>query len=204
MKSFKINALVAFLLLISASCTKERLYVSEVENVIPFNNYPGFCYNGYWDSGYGELSIDCGGPCAPCQALVPTCVVDDNSFLIGTTSKIPNSGVAEVITTTGGDRYKMSGTVVGGGSYTIIFGTDSPVDYTYYTITNTSNQNNMESDEVLVTVAPSGMFLNACIEGKVYFRQDGGDIYATICDAVAWSSGMSAQGYSIKGHVTCQ
>jgi hypothetical protein len=200
----KITTILVLALLIVTSCTKERTYVSQVDNVIPFNTYPSHCYDGYFDASIGELSIDCGGPCAPCQALEPSCVVANNTFQIGSTVKTPNTGVAEVITTTGDARYKLSGTIVGGGSYTIILGTDSPVDYNYYTITSMANQNNMESNQALVNVAPSGMFLNSCIEGKVFFRREGANVYATICEGTAWSSGMSAQGYSVKGHITCQ
>jgi hypothetical protein len=202
------NLKIAFsfigIMMISLSCTKERTYVRQVDNVIPYNNYPDHCFNGYQDVNFGELSVDCGGPCMPCGTLTPTCVVANNTFEIGSTTKTPNEGTVSSLTTTGGTRFQMTGTIVGGGNYSIILGDETPVAYQFYTITSTSNQNNMSANQALVSITPSGMFLNNCIEGKVYFRQEGGYTYATICEATAWSSGFSPQGYSIKGHITCQ
>jgi len=203
MKIIKTNLLILTILSIGLSCQKNRNLVSEVDRVVPYSNAPSHCYDGYWDEDLGEVFIDCGGTCPSCSAATPSCLVANNTFVIGSTTKIPNSGTTSIIQTTTTPKFRMTGTIVGGGTYEIIFGSDEPFDYTYYTISS-NTQNNLEEDEVKVTVTPSGMNLNSCIDGTVYFSKIGTTYYATICDATAWSTGWTPQGYSVTGNVNCQ
>jgi len=191
--SYLITIIVISILLNFTSCSKKN------ENL---DEYPYHCTNGQWDQDLGELFYDCGGPCSPCQAVTPNCSTVDNQFLIGTNQKTANLGTIQVNSS---NKFTMSGSIVGGGNYEIIFGSAEPVNYRTYTINDNVNLNNLGAFEAIVKIEPSGMNLYPCESGSVFFNKIGNQYFATICEGSVWSGGLfTTQNYTIKGKVICE
>ncbi|MCT4580977.1 MAG: hypothetical protein N4A35_06125 [Flavobacteriales bacterium] len=77
--------ILAFALLLIGCKKNDRAFVSENDQLIPYDETPAHCYNNTLDDG--ELDIDCGGECPVCNEATPTCTLDLNTALVSNNPK---------------------------------------------------------------------------------------------------------------------
>lgn len=172
------------------SC-KRKQDLRELDSNQILAKYPVTCYNGMHDSS--EVGIDCGGPCAPCNVITPSCTPLTNSLKVGAT----NYSTTGSSCTASGSEYNMIGSY-SGGSYTISLGNSTPDQSIAYTIT-TSVPGSNEATVHLNDSWLGGMDLST---GSVYISLVSGSYVATICNGSTYSW-VSLQTVTVSGKVTC-
>ena len=156
---------------------------------------PVTCYNGVKDGD--ESYVDCGGSCIPCNFPVAPCSPSNNTLKIGNTNYTTSSSFCGNY---GGSNYEFSGTLSGGGNYTIKLGVANPDLTTSYTIRPYSGITNKEAYVSIVTFFNYGSF--DLSSGTVYITQVAGKYYATICGASGYST-LTSQNQNVEAMVSC-
>jgi hypothetical protein len=185
---------IALLLLITMSFVscKRKQDIRDLESGETLAQYPVQCYNGIQDST--ESGVDCGGPCAPCNVVTPSCTPLANSMKIGTstsTASVSSCGL-------NGSNYEISGSY-SGGSFTITLGSAAPDLSISYSIISSSI---LHANEAEVYVNDSWYGSLSPNSGTLYMTKTGNKYTAIICGASAYSW-VTSQSYTITGKVTC-
>lgn len=154
--------------------------------------YPVTCYNSTLDGD--ETGTDCGGSCAPCNFVTPTCTYTANILKIGAS----NYSTTATSCSVSGQGESVWGGWHANGSYDIRTGSNPPDMSKSYSIVS-SFPNGSQATAYITDGSLGGLTLSA---GTVYITKSGGKFHATICGGVAYSF-VTSNTVTISGDVSC-
>lgn len=141
-----------------------------------------------------ETGVDCGGQCAACNVVTPTCTPQANSINIGT---LYNSATGT--SATQGSDYVMQGNYSGGYFTITLGGSNLPNQSIAYSIINSSF---LYSNEASVNLNDFGTYGSMDLSsGSLYISMVSGKYTVTICNGSA-HSWITSQNYAITGKIS--